>query len=66
MASLTLTDVIKLLITQIDLCGSQKTVAFNFGISPQYLSDILRHRREPGGKVLRVLGLKKVVTYENE
>ncbi len=61
---MTVNDVINLLHEQVQLCGySQKTVAFNLGISAQYLSDILNGRRMPGNKVLRGLGLIKRVDY---
>ena len=33
------------------------------GFSPQYLSDILKGRREPGAAVLAALGLVKRVDY---
>ena len=58
-------DVVGLIREQVRLCGySQKTVAFNLGVSPQYLSDILRYRREPGAKILRAMNLKKRILYE--
>lgn len=44
--------------------GSQKAVAKKLKISQQYLNDILRGRREPGDKILKPLGLKKVISYE--
>ena len=72
--NLTRDDVVNMLREQVKLCGySQKTVAFNLGISPSYLSEILKYTREPGPKVLRVLGLRResvytvrVVTFESE
>lgn len=64
MSDLILEDVICILKEQVKLCGySQKIVAFNLGISPQYLSDILRFRRYPGSKILKPLGLSKRITY---
>lgn len=58
-------DVVNLIKEQVRLCGySQKTMAFNLGISPQYLSDILHYRRELSDRVLRSLGLARQVTYE--
>ncbi len=44
--------------------SNQKEVANQLGISPQYLNDILNHRRYPGEKVCRALGLRRVVMYE--
>ena len=67
MSNLILEDVVSLIREQVRLCGySQKTVAFNLGISPQYLSNILRYKREPGAKILKPMGLKKETTYVKE
>ena len=46
-------------------CGtaSQKLVAEQLGISPAYLNDVLRKRKEPGKKILDALGLVRHVTY---
>jgi len=44
--------------------GTQESAAKSLGISPQYLSDVLKGRREPGPKVLKALGLVRKVTYE--
>ncbi len=49
----------KLLQAMIVRAGSQRAVAKSLGISDAYLSDILRERRAPGGKVLRALGLTR-------
>ena len=43
--------------------GSQKAFAKRMGISEQYLSDVLKGRREPGAKVLKYFGLERVVGY---
>lgn len=43
--------------------GSQKAFAKRVGISEQYLSDILKGRREPGAKLLNYFGLERVVGY---
>lgn len=43
--------------------SGQKAAAKRLGISPQYLNDIIRKRREPGDKVLKALKLKKVISY---
>lgn len=44
-------------------CGSQTKAADSFGISAQYLNDVLTGKREPGGKLLTAMGLERVVTY---
>lgn len=43
---------------------SQKAFASSLGITPAYLSDLYAGKRDPGPKVLKVLGLKKVKAYE--
>lgn len=48
---------------QIALAGSQKAFAKQCGISEQYLTDILKLRREPGEKILKALGWNRVVMY---
>lgn len=42
---------------------TQNEVAAEIGISPQYLCDILKRRREPGSAVLAYLGIERRVTY---
>ncbi len=63
---LTLQDVIALLRKQADEAGSQKLLAAKLEVTPQYITDILRGRREPGEAILRPLGLRKIVSYESE
>ena len=53
-------ELLRVLATQSD---SQSDLAAEIGISPQYLNDILRGRRDPGETVLRYLGLQKRVIY---
>lgn len=43
---------------------SQKEIASGLQISPQYLSDILKGRREPGPMVLASMGLTRRVDYK--
>lgn len=44
--------------------STMKELARRIGVSPQYLSDIIAKRREPGPKILKALGYTKVVAYE--
>lgn len=44
--------------------GSQKKAAQRLGISPQYLNDILRGRREISEAVAAKYGLRRVVIFE--
>ena len=46
--------------------ASQVDVAKQLGISPQYLSDVLNNRRQPGTAVLDGLGLERVLTYRRK
>jgi hypothetical protein len=45
---------------------TQEAVAHELGISKQYLCDLLSRRRQPGGKVLQALKLKRVVIYRDD
>lgn len=60
---LTEQDVLEQLRTAVRAAGNQQAYAAQIGISGQYLSDVLRGRREIGSKILDVLGLEKVVSY---
>lgn len=44
--------------------STKQETAKRLGVSPQYLSDIIAKRREPGPKILKALGYTKVVAYE--
>ena len=43
--------------------GSAQAWALRNQISPQYVSDVLHARKEPGALILIALGLVRVVTY---
>ena len=43
--------------------GSQRAFAKSIGVSPAYLSDVLKGRREPGPKILDALGITRRATY---
>jgi DNA-binding transcriptional regulator YdaS (Cro superfamily) len=47
----------------VEVNGSQKEAARVLGISPQYLCDLLRGRREFSAAVADVLGFQRVVSY---
>lgn len=44
--------------------GSQKAFAKHLGVSPAWISDVLRGNRRPGKTILDYLGLERVTTYE--
>ncbi len=43
---------------------SQKDLAAQFKISPAFLCDVLRGYREPSVRILKPLGLQRVVIYK--
>ena len=43
---------------------NQTTVAKRLRVTPSYLNDVLNKRRQVGPKLLRAMGIKKVVLYE--
>lgn len=63
---LTLNDVVKLLRQRCTESGTQKAFAEASGVSPQYVADVLRLKREPGEAILSALGLEKVVSYREK
>lgn len=42
---------------------SQRDLAKELDVSPQYLNDVLNERREPGESILKPLGLERVISY---
>jgi hypothetical protein len=43
--------------------GGQTNWSLAHGISPQYVSDVLNARKDPGPKLLAALGLRRVVMF---
>ena len=60
---LTESQVLTIIREEIAACGSPKQAASCMGISPQYLNDIERGRRDISEKVAAYFGLKRVVTF---
>lgn len=48
---------------QVKLIGSHRKAAEAWGISANYIADLLQGRRDPSPAILKSLGLKKVVEY---
>ena len=46
--------------------GSQTALAAKFGVSPSYLSEVLRGTRLPGDKILAALGLEKRIVFKSK
>lgn len=44
--------------------GSWRRVAPRFGVTPQYLHDLVMGKRSPGPKILKALNLKRYVIYK--
>ncbi len=63
-ATLTHLEVVKLLRDEISRTGSANQFALKWGMTPSYLSDFLNYRCQPGPKILKALGLEKVVTVD--
>jgi hypothetical protein len=60
---LTAADVVRRLRAAVDSVGDQKTWAQAQDLSPSYVNDVLRGRREPGESILVALGLERVVIF---
>lgn len=56
-------DVLLQIETVIHKCGSAKEAAQFFGVSPQYLHDIRKRRREISVRILDKLGIEKITLY---
>lgn len=59
-------DVLDRLRTAIAAGGSQRAFARQHRLSEQYLSDVLRGRREMGQGILDALGVERVVAYREK
>lgn len=50
-------------LAKVNANGNQAAWARSHGFSPQYLSDVLKGRREPGEAILKALKVERVTTY---
>lgn len=57
-------DVRQLLGAKIGEYSTLEQAAWRLGISAVYLEQVMKGRARPGFKVLKILGLKRVFTYE--
>lgn len=48
---------------RIAIAGSQRKFAREIGISDAYLCDLLKGNRVPSERILRAIGMEKVVEY---
>lgn len=44
--------------------GTRQALALKLGVSPAYLGDVMRDKKEPAHRLLKALGLRRVVTFE--
>ena len=58
------TEVLKVLKHLVEIAGTQKEFAKTYGISEQYLSDILNGRRGISSRVANQVGFEKVTLYK--
>jgi hypothetical protein len=61
---MTADDVRALLKQKVQGAGSLKAASLDLGIGDAYLSNVLGGRFPPGLKILKKLGLRRVMTYE--
>lgn len=59
-------DVRALLLRETERAGSQRAWAARHGVSAPYVHDVIRGKRAPGRKMLAILGLRRIATYEYE
>lgn len=61
---MTLDKVVEQLRREVAEAGSEIAWAAPHGISQSYVNFVLRNVIRPGPKILKALGLKKVISYE--
>jgi hypothetical protein len=52
------------LASAISEAGSAVNWARHYGVSPAYVSDVLKGHKAPGKKILAALGLVRVIEYQ--
>lgn len=61
---MTLTQLLEHIERRVEEAGSQAELARRLNVSCAYLNDVLFRRAAPGEKLLRALGLRRVMTFE--
>lgn len=56
-------DLVALVREEVNLSAQNKT-AERIGVSPQYINDLIRGRREPSQKIASAFGYKRIVVFE--
>lgn len=57
-------QVVKRIRDKVRSCEGQTRAADSYGVTPQHLNDVLAGNRAPGPKLLKGMGLERVVTYK--
>lgn len=56
-------DVVKMVAAACDRAGGQRVWASENGLSPAYVTDVLKGRRDPADSICRALGLERRVIF---
>lgn len=51
------------LAAKVRISGSQKAFADEHSLSPQYICDVLKNRREISGRLAKILGFERHIRY---
>ena len=65
-ANLTKDDVLSMLRKAVKDAGSQRWLARSWGVSEQFLSDVLRNNRRPTYAILENLGIEATIVYRRK
>ena len=52
-----------LLRAAIERWSTQKAFAEHHGLSPQYITDVMKGRREPAARICQIVGIERTVVY---
>jgi hypothetical protein len=63
---MTLDSFRQMLLRLVKEAGSQRALAKKYGISPMFLCDILKGRRDPGEKFLSAMGYRREVVVRRD
>lgn len=59
-------ELLSIIREQVERAGGQKAFAETSGLSSGYVNEILAEKRPPGPKMLKFLGYRRVVNYEEQ
>ena len=60
-------DAVRLaLVLKRDELGGQKAMAKAAGVSPQFVSDAMKGKRNPTGALLKLIGYERIVVYRRK